>query len=350
MLYIHIPFCDSKCSYCAFNSYVDKFHLKQSYMDALSKQLDYELKNFKTKPTSLKSVFIGGGTPSTISPELYEPLFEKITPYLAKDAEITSEANPNSATPQWIDGMKKLGVNRLSFGVQSFNDQKLKLLNRAHNLHQAKETIKTAKQKGFEHISLDLIYATKGDTKELLEHDINEAFKLPIDHISAYALTIEDGTIFESKPQMSKEDLNLTSWLFNEIERHGFKQYEISNFGTYTSKHNFGYWKYLDYIGLGCGAVGKKNNKRFYPSTNIESYIKDPLNIQVEELSEDDQKIEKIFLGLRSSVGVNKNILDKDELLKASILVKEEKLILKNSTFYNNNYLLSDEIALFITS
>ncbi|WP_373072405.1 radical SAM family heme chaperone HemW [Sulfurimonas sp.] len=350
MLYIHIPFCDSKCSYCAFNSYVDKYYLKKEYMDALLVQLEYEFKRFNTKKNSIKTLFIGGGTPSTISPKLYTPLFEKIKPYLAKDAEITSEANPNSATYEWLEGMMFLGVNRLSFGVQSFSDEKLKLLNRAHNSKQAKEAIIMAKEIGFEHISLDLIYATDGDSKELLQNDIDEAFKLPIDHLSAYALTIEEGTAFETKPQMSKEDLELTSWLFNEIKKYGFDQYEISNFGTYKSKHNLGYWEYKDYIGLGCGAVGKKDNKRFYPSSDIESYIKNPLDIQTETLSEDDIKIEKIFLGLRSIVGVNKNILDEHELSRAKILVDEKKLILKNDIFYNHDYLLSDEIALFLTS
>jgi oxygen-independent coproporphyrinogen-3 oxidase len=350
MLYIHIPFCDSKCSYCAFNSYVDKFHLKQEYIDALVKQLTFELTKFNTKKKSITTLFIGGGTPSTISPHLYKKLFEKIRPYLSPDAEITSEVNPNSATKEWLVGMKELGVNRLSFGVQSFNDDKLKLLNRAHNASQAKEAIIQASKVGFKNISLDIIYATYGDTKELLFHDLQESFKLPINHLSAYALTIEDGTAFEGKPQMSQETLKLTSWLFKEIEAHGFEQYEISNFGSYKSKHNLGYWKYVDYIGLGSGAVGKKNKQRFYPTTDIDEYIKNPLNIRTEELSQEDIKIEKIFLGLRSIVGVKKSILSKDELQKTKILVDEKKMYVKNDIFYNFDYLLADEIALFITS
>jgi oxygen-independent coproporphyrinogen-3 oxidase len=350
MLYIHIPFCDSKCSYCAFNSYVDKFYLKQAYIDALIKQLNFELKRFNTKKKSINSLFLGGGTPSTISPELYKPLFQMISPYLSQDAEITSEVNPNSATKKWLEGMKELGVNRLSFGVQSFNDEKLELLNRAHNSKQAKEAIKQANKIGFKNISLDIIYATYGDTKELLLDDLTEAFKLPINHLSAYALTIEDGTAFESKPQMSKETLKHTSWLFEEINAYGFEQYEISNFGSYKSKHNLGYWKYMDYIGLGSGAVGKRNNQRFYPTTDIDKYIKNPLNIQTETLSEDDIKIEKIFLGLRCIIGVEKSILSNDELKRVKILVDEEKLFVKNDIFYNYDYLLADEIALFITS
>ena len=350
LLYIHIPFCDSKCSYCAFNSYVDKFHLKSAYMRALEKQLEHELKRFNASTKSIKTIFIGGGTPSTVEAKLYKPIFDLLFPYLDENIEITSEANPNSATNDWLSSIYNLGVNRISFGVQSFDNKKLKLLNRAHNKQDAIDAIKNANSIGFKNISLDLIYATFGDTKELLKNDLNTAFSLPINHLSAYALTIEEGTPFESKPQMSKENLELTSWLFDEIKSNGFKQYEISNFGNYKSSHNLGYWEYEDYIGLGSGAVGKLKSQRFYPTIIIEDYIKNPLESRVEELSEKDKKIEKLFLGFRSCVGVNLNILNEYEKKQASILVKEKKLTLKNNILYNFDYLLADELALFLSS
>jgi len=350
LLYIHIPFCDSKCSYCAFNSYVNKFHLKKTYMNALLIQLKHELSRFNSQTCEIESIFIGGGTPSTVDAKLYKPIFEMIKPYLKQDAEITSEANPNSATYQWLCEMKILGVNRMSFGVQSFNDKKLKILNRAHNAQQAKQVIIDAKNAGFQNISLDIIYATLGDTRELLEHDLKTAFKLPINHISAYALTIEENTPFEHKPKMSDEKLELTNFIFDTIKQNGFSQYEISNFGTYKSIHNLGYWKYKDYIGLGSGAVGKLNLQRFYPTTSIENYIKNPLNIDVEDLTIADKKMEQIFLGLRSCVGIDESILSKDELQKALLLVDENKLTTKNKVFYNHQYLLADEIALFLST
>ncbi len=350
LLYIHIPFCDSKCSYCAFNSYVDKFHLKEQYMKALEVQLNYEFKRFNVQYKSIETLFIGGGTPSTVEPNLYKELFSLLKPYLKEGIEITSEANPNSATYEWLFGMHKLGVNRISFGVQSFNQKKLKLLNRAHNAQEAEEAINNAFKIGYKNLSLDLIYATLGDTKELLLSDIDIALSLPINHLSAYALTIEEGTPFESKPQMSSETVELTSWLFNEITSRGFKQYEISNFGKYQSFHNIGYWKYKDYIGLGSGAVGKHNLKRFYPNSHLESYIKNPLDIRIENLTGEDKKIEQIFLGFRSFVGVLKNILNNEELKKAQLLVDEGKLHYNNETFYNYEYLLADEITLFISS
>jgi len=350
LLYIHIPFCDSKCSYCAFNSYVDKFHLKREYMSALCKQMIFELERFKATPKSIETIFIGGGTPSTVSPELYAPIFSLLKPYLKKNIEITSEANPNSATYEWLKGMKKLGVNRISFGVQSFDAEKLKLLNRAHTPQMALNAIHNAKEIGYENLSLDLIYATLGDTKELLAKDIDLAFSLPINHLSAYALTIEEGTPFESKPHMSSEQLELTSWIFDTIKEKGFSQYEISNFGKYQSEHNKGYWLYKDYMGVGAGGVGKLNQERYYPTPIIEEYIHNPLDIRVETLNEEDTKIEKIFLGLRSCVGIEKNILNASECKQCELLVKEKKLFFKDDIFYNYDYLLADEIALFITS
>ena len=348
LLYIHIPFCDSKCHYCSFNSYVDKFHLKQAYMDALLTQLKYELDRFDAKKNSIETLFIGGGTPSSVSAELYEPIFRLIAPYMQEDAEITSEANPNSATKEWLEGMYALGVNRISFGVQSFDANKLKILNRAHSQKQAINAVENAAKAGFEHISLDLIYAVLGDTKELLQHDLDQAFSLPIDHLSAYALTIEENTPFAQKPQMSKEHLDQTKWLFEEIARRGFSQYEISNFGRYKSRHNLGYWHYKDYIGAGAGAVGKKGDIRLYPQTSIESYIQSPTELDSEELSQEDMKFEQIFLGLRSEVGVDEQLLDESERKRAEILTTEGKLTYEKEHYYNVDFLLADEIALFL--
>ncbi len=350
LLYIHIPFCDSKCAYCAFNSYVDKFHLKNDYMLAVKKQIYFELERFEAKTASIETLFIGGGTPSSIAPELYAPIFELLRPYLQKGCEITSEANPNSATYEWLDGMKKLGVNRISFGVQSFNEEKLKLLNRAHTPKMAKDALLNAQKIGYKNLSLDLIYATLGDTKELLKKDIETAFTLPINHLSAYALTIEEGTAFELKPQMSSEQLSLTSWIFETIKSYGFKQYEISNFGSYESDHNKGYWLYKEYMGVGAGAVGKLGLTRFYPTPLIEEYIQNPLLIKEEHLDLEDKKMEQIFLGLRSCVGVTKSLLSQSEYKQAKILLEEKKLFYTDGIFYNLDYLLADEIYLFLTA
>jgi len=348
LLYIHIPFCDSKCSYCSFNSYVDKFHLRSEYMNALVKQLTFELERFSMTPNTIETIFIGGGTPSTVEPKLYAPLFKMLAPYLQQNAEVTSEANPNSATVSWLKGMKELGVNRISFGVQSFNTAKLKKLARAHSADQAYNAVTTASNLGYKNLSLDLIYATADDTQELLAHDLELAFSLPINHLSAYALTIEEGTPFAATPEVAKEQLEQTKWLFETIKAKGFTQYEISNFGTYESKHNQGYWQYKDYIGLGSGAVGFLKDKRFYPTPNVEAYVENPLDIREELLNEDDIVWEKLFLGLRCSIGVLKESLTNVQRTRATVLVQEKKLSEDNYRYFNCDFLLSDEIALYI--
>jgi len=318
-------------------------------MQALITQLEYELKHFDVQKESIETLFIGGGTPSTVKPELYKPLFDLLKPYLQKEAEITSEANPNSATSSWLEGMYALGVKRISFGVQSFNDDKLKKLGRAHSAQEAKGALQRAKAIGYKHLSLDLIYGVDGDTKALLHHDLLEAFKLPIDHLSAYALTIEEGTPFASTPDVAHEKLSLTEWFLETIQTH-FKSYEISNFGDYHSQHNLGYWQYKDYIGLGSGAVGFLKDTRFYPSQDVQYYIEHPLDIKEEALSAASIKTEKIFLGLRSIIGFERALLSDLEYQRAMLLVDEQKLRLSDQRFYNDNYLLSDELVLFIES
>ena len=317
-------------------------------MQALYTQLSFELNRFNAKKKQIKTLFIGGGTPSTIDPELYKPIFALLEPYLQDDAEITTEANPNSATKEWLKGMKDLGVNRVSFGVQSFDSNKLKALNRAHTPQQAKEAIIYAKEIGFEHLSLDLIYNYQGDTKVLLSKDIQQAFELPIDHISAYELTIEDGTKFSTTPEVRQENEDLAFFVADEIKKRGFTHYEISNFGSYQSKHNKGYWELEDYIGAGAGAVGFLKDTRYYPQTNIEFYINDPLNITKEHLTPDELLTEKIFLGLRSCIGIEKSILSEEMIKKAQILCEENKLIDDDTHYYNHNFFLSDELALYI--
>ncbi|HFS84994.1 MAG TPA: coproporphyrinogen III oxidase family protein [Epsilonproteobacteria bacterium] len=350
LLYLHIPYCDSKCHYCSFNSYVDKFDTREAYMQALLRQLAFELERFEATNQSIETLFIGGGTPSCVDPALYAPIFNAIQPYLMKDAEITTEANPNSATQKWLEGMQAHGVNRISFGVQSFNSDKLKALNRAHNPEQAREAILTAEKLGIPHLSLDLIYNYRGDTKSLLQEDITQAFDLPIDHISAYELTIEHGTKFEATPEVRQEDDNLAFFVSEEITKRGFTHYEISNFGMYQSRHNKGYWEQKDYIGAGAGAVGFLQDTRYYPQQSIEGYIRDPLQVQTETLSEEEHFTEKIFLGLRSLIGLDKQHLPPKVVQQAKILCEENKLTETDTHFYNPNYFLSDELALFLLS
>ena len=346
LLYIHIPFCDSKCYYCSFNSYTDKFELRKEYMKALYIQLENQLKDIQ----NIYSVFIGGGTPSTIPSSYYIKIFQLIKSKINidKNIEITVEANPNSASLEWLTNMKNLGVNRFSFGVQSFNDKKLKYLGRSHNSSEAKKAIENAYKIGIKNISLDIIYNTQLDNNQLLNNDLDLAFNLPINHISLYSLTIEDNTVFAKNSNKTVENMKITNNLFNKIKEYGFTQYEISNFGKYQSKHNIGYWQYKDYLGIGAGAVGKIGNKRYYPDRDIKNYIKNPLLYNYENLTYQNIKDEKILLGLRSLVGIDISIFTKTEIKRVETLIKNNKIFLKNNKIFNKNFLLSDEIALFI--
>ncbi len=345
LLYIHIPFCDSKCFYCSFNSYTKKHYLKKEYIKALLKQLDFELK--KIKKNEIESIFIGGGTPSTLEANYYEEIFKKIEPYLKKDIEITIEANPNSVKKEWLRDIKSLGLNRVSFGVQSFDEKKLKFLGRAHSSKEAISAVENAFSVGFENISIDLIYETILDTKELLEKDIKIALNLPINHISAYALTLEENTPFFNRKDVKKDDESLGYFIAGLITKK-FPQYEISNFGLYKSKHNLGYWMLKDYIGVGAGAVGFYKNQRFYTQNSLEDYIKNPTKKEVENLTNEDLITEKIFLGFRSIVGVKKDLLNESMLKRAQILIKNGKIYEKDKKLYNKNLFLADEISLYI--
>ena len=349
LLYIHIPFCDSKCFYCAFNSYTSLHSLREDYMEALYKDLETKLKTYNKK---VETIFIGGGTPSTIKAHKYKKVMNIVKPYLVEKCEITIEANPNSANKQWLAEILEIGINRVSFGVQSFDDEKLKFLGRNHNHNQAIEAINNAKEVGFENINCDIIYDTKLDTKELLENDLRIIKNLPINHISAYSLTIEEGTKFFNKSNVQVEDENLARFLFKEFSNLGFEQYEISNFALNNnarSNHNFGYWQYKEYLGIGSGAVGCIDNKRYYSVKDVQQYINDPSKYDdIEELSSNDVFVEKVLLGLRSVVGVDVELFDDETQKKIDILISSNKLIKKDNRIYARDFMLADELSLYL--
>lgn len=321
-------------------------------MNALKKQLRNNLDNYVIKDNKkIETVFIGGGTPSTIKAFEYEEIFEMIKPHLEEFAEITTEANPNSASYEWLQSMKNLGVNRVSFGVQSFDNDKLKFLGRAHNSNSAIKAIQNAKEIGFKGINCDIIYGVQNDTMESMKKDFDTAFSLPITHLSAYSLTIEEGTKFFDRSSVKIDDEELSYEIFDYINKNGFHQYEISNFAknkVSESKHNYGYWQHKEYLGVGAGAVGYVNQQRQYPSKSIEEYIQNPLFTQIEKIDDEDIKTEKVLLGLRCSNGVDLSLFDEKEKQKIDELIQYDKIYVENDKVFNKNFLLSDELALYI--
>lgn len=319
-------------------------------MIALRKQLEHELQRLDRK---IETIFIGGGTPSTIEASYHKEILYMIQPYLLKkDIEITIEANPNSANLIWLEQIKEAGINRISFGVQSFNDEKLEFLGRNHNKSQAIEAINNAYKVGFENINCDIIYDTALDTKELLKEDLDIIKRLPINHISAYSLTIEEGTKFFNKSSVRLENIQNGKFLFEELEKLGFKQYEISNFAKNDdarSKHNLGYWEYKEYLGVGSGAVGCIDKQRLYNENDVVKYIQNSLAYSdIENLSSEDILLEKILLGFRSVVGVEKELLNEKQYKKVLDLIDIGKVKENGGRIYSNDFMLADELALYI--
>jgi oxygen-independent coproporphyrinogen-3 oxidase len=321
-------------------------------MKALKIQLKEELNKYvKEHNKQIETVFIGGGTPSCVNHEEYEEVFKMIKPFLIKDAEITTEANPNSASYEWLENMHNYGVTRVSFGVQSFNNDKLKFLGRSHKNKSAIKAIQNASSIGFNGINCDIIYGVQGDTLESMKADFDQAFALPITHLSAYSLMIEEGTKFFDRASVKIDDEELSYEIFDHIKKNNFTQYEISNFAKekkYESKHNYGYWQHKEYLGIGAGAVGYVNNQRYYPTKSIEEYIENPFNMEFEAIDKNDIKTEKILLGFRCSNGIELSLFDDNDLKKLEELVEYDKVYIEDDKVYNKNFLLSDELALYI--
>ncbi|PAF42217.1 radical SAM family heme chaperone HemW [Helicobacter sp. 11S03491-1] len=348
ILYIHIPFCNNKCGYCVFNSYENQDHLKQPYMQALQLDLIHSLTHNNQSNTEIDSIFFGGGTPNTIDSKSYKKIFESIHHYsnLSKKCEITIEANPDLITQQWCRDMLDLGINRISLGVQSFFEDKLLFLQRHHNYKDIFQSIDLIYKSGFKNISIDLIYDTPQDNQKRIHEEVKNASKLPINHISAYSLSIENGSklskIYDNNPQ--------TYSFFEEISQalkiYGFNPYEVSNYSRgYKVQHNLAYWRSEEYIGCGAGAVGRIGKNRIYSHSNIKQYIQTPLEKKLEPLTEENLRVENIFLGLRCELGVKTDLLDEK---KVEILIKENKCHLKKNRLIANNYFLADEIALWL--
>ena len=350
-LYLHIPFCESKCFYCAFTSLRADESTKKAYFDALLADLRAHFKALCVKPKSIKTLFIGGGTPSVVDSALYAPLFDFLTPFLKDTAELTSEANPHSSGFEWLKAMREFGINRISFGAQSFNAQKLAFLGRIHSPKDIFKSVENANLAGFDNVNVDMIYDTKLDEKKMLDFELANLANLRdfgLSHISAYHLTLEKNTAFWGRLNFKKNAPNLMRHFVRGIENLGFSQYEVSNFGR-ICQHNLAYWQGANYLGCGFGAVSFYDNERFYTHKSLKSYIKEPNFRHIERLSERDLLLEHLFLGFRSIVGVDECKLNPAQQGKAQILVQNKKLIYKDKRFFNPNFMLSDELALFLS-
>ena len=304
--YIHIPFCKSKCKYCSFVSYAGCNEAKKKrYVETLLKEISFF---YKKEP--LKTLYIGGGTPTLLeSPDIKRVLdcFEFLP-----DAEITVETNPETIDYNYLCDLKKSGVNRLSIGVQSFDDRILKTIGRIHSSKKAIETVDTAKAAGFSNISLDFIYGLPFQSIDGFADDLAKAVELGVSHISLYGLKIEEGSYFYKNPPSLLPDEDMQVQCFLELcdflKSHKFEHYEISNFAIpgFMSRHNLCYWKNKNYYGFGLNASGYEGNIRYKNTSIFNEYINNPIKRKEEiTLTKKQTEEEEIFLALRLKEGIN---------------------------------------------
>lgn len=340
-VYIHIPFCKTKCRYCSFIS-VTSLGIIDNYIDALINEIRYYY-----DPKPLKTLYFGGGTPSLLKTESIAKIIKNFK--LGENAEITFEINPDDAEINYLKDLKSIGINRLSFGVQTFNDKILKLIGRRHNSKTALRALDNAQIAGFKNISIDLIYGLPEQTTEILKNDLEIVKTSEIQHISTYGLKIEEPSYFyyHSVP-VPDEDTQADMYLgVNEfLENIGFMRYEISNFAHkgFESKHNLNYWNNNEYYGFGAAAHGYKDGIRYFNDSNIEKYISCPLVHKNEhKVSPKENLEEEIFLGFRRECGINTE--DINEKFNIDFELKYQNILIK----YMPKYLIKTDIGYKLT-
>ena len=299
-LYIHIPFCETICDYCDFTKlqYFRKFAIP--YLEALEK----ELKGYKIK--ELKTIYIGGGTPTVLDDDLFEKLLEIVYPYTKNVIEYTIEANPESLSESKIKLLKPYGVNRISIGVQSTDDRILKAVNRNHTFDQVKEAIRLLKEYNLTNINVDLILGLPHSSKAILKKDLENIVSLDVKHISCYALTIHPHTVLYSKNyQLINDDKmrELYDFAHAFLKEKGFIHYEVSNWAirNYYSQHNLTYWRNDEYYGCGLGASGYIGDIRYKNTINLDKYLKGEYIAEEERLTKKDKYTYEVMLTLRSN-------------------------------------------------
>ena len=320
-VYIHIPFCKRKCYYCDFISFGNKEELVQKYINALADEIVESAKQIN-REYEITTIYIGGGTPSFIDEENIEKILNNVYENynVSKKAEITIEINPGTVTWEKITKYKQIGINRVSIGLQSTNDELLKQIGRIHNYEDFANTYNMVKKAGFDNINIDLMLGLPNQTIRDLQESLNKVIELNPKHISVYSLIVEEETplqkmLEENKISLPPEEMERDMyWLVKEtLEKNDYEHYEISNFAKkgYESKHNLNCWEQKEYLGFGVAAHSYMNSKRFSNTSIIEEYIKNieegkikkNQTIEENQTNEDKQK-EYMLLGLRKIEGV----------------------------------------------
>lgn len=319
-LYIHIPFCARKCAYCDFLSFAAPERVYQEYVEKLMEEIYGQSADFQDYVVS--SIFLGGGTPSILPAELVEALFVVLYDCfdIARDAEITIEANPGTLTMEKLQTYRRCGIDRLSIGLQSADDEELRTLGRIHCFDDFLKSFQRARQAGFTNINVDLMSALPGQSVQSWKNTLRKVMMLKPEHISAYSLIIEEGTPFyeryhEDQSTFPDEDMDRDMYHLTKelMAAQGYQRYEISNYAKpgYECRHNIGYWTGVDYLGLGLGASSYTHGFRYHNVTDLDEYLSLDLSQagaaarDIQELSLKDKMEEFMFLGLRLMKGVS---------------------------------------------
>ena len=308
--YIHIPFCKSKCGYCSFISF-SKLDLKKDYLKTLAKEI-----NHFYEEEVLNTLYFGGGTPSLLTAGEFENIIRRFK--INDLTEITAELNPDDVSYDYLRGLYDLGINRISFGCQTFNNDILKQIHRRHDSSQVVKAVENARNAGFKNISLDFIYGLPNQTLDIFLEDLRRGVNLGVKHISLYGLKIEKGSYFyDNMPENLPDDDIQADMYLSAVELLtdiGFEHYEVSNFSLngFNSRHNLAYWKNQEYYGFGVGAHGYKNGVRYANFETLEQYLENPFEKKDSKLlSEQDRLEEEIFLGFRIMSGINIDEINK---------------------------------------
>ena len=362
-LYIHIPFCKQRCSYCAFYS-TTLYNIKESYVNALCKEL--VMRKDYTDGETIETIYLGGGTPSTLSMEQLKKICDTIyaTYTVSSTPEVTIECNPDDLTPEFLAQLKQLPFNRISMGVQSFNDTQLKRLGRRHNAEKARQAVKNAREAGYDNISIDLIFALPGSTIADWKHDLDSAIELRPDHISAYNLTYEEGTPMHRALERGdfaelseEENIEQFQLLIAKLKEAGYRHYEISNFAQpgRESRHNGSYWNDTPYIGCGAAAHSYNGTSRQWNIADIQEYIagieSGTPSFEIEHLSEEERYNDTILTRLRTAKGIplewmKENFSDR---LNNYMLRAAKKEIALGNLKEENSHLSLTEKGIFIS-
>ena len=313
-LYIHIPFCIRKCQYCDFLSGPSDRKTRDRYMDALQKEIQAVR---DVEAYEIVSVFIGGGTPSVLEAGAIASLMDIVREKFAlrDDAEITIEANPGTVDMEKLSVFRQAGINRLSLGLQSTDPAELKMLGRIHTYEEFLQSYRMARAAGFDNINIDLMFAVPGQTEEAWKQHLREVAELEPEHISAYSLIIEEGTPFAEK-ELDLPDEDTEYQMYEDtaeiLKEYGYHQYEISNYAKegYECRHNAGYWKRTEYLGLGLGASSLYGGLRFFNTRDMQEYLRfsdqaEKIRKEVTRLGRKDEIEEFMYLGLRMTEGVS---------------------------------------------